>query len=133
MINIVGSLNDATIGNDIQEDCKSKFWQFLDIELPKKRKLLIFLNPFSNNGRAARQWRKAKSIIDKVININMFYYFNIGIHWTRFHWNSKSTTCIWICQWRRFRWVKFDITILLDMMALFHEVEMDWSMKSSMD
>jgi len=33
--------------------------------MPKRRKLLIFLNPFSCNGRATRVWRQAKIILDK--------------------------------------------------------------------
>jgi sphingosine kinase len=55
-INVVATLNDIAIGKPIQNAYN---------ELSPKRKLLVFLNPFSNAGRAARVWRSAINILDK--------------------------------------------------------------------
>ena len=50
----------------------SNLFECVDEELPQKRKLLIFLNPFSCAGRAARVWRRARIILDKAY-INQYF------------------------------------------------------------
>lgn len=55
-INVVATLNDIVVEYPIQDAYQ---------ELPPKRKLLIFLNPFSNHGRAARVWLLAKQVLNK--------------------------------------------------------------------
>jgi hypothetical protein len=42
------------------------------IEMPKKRKLLILLNPFSGGGAAARSWEASQPILEKAhVEINL--------------------------------------------------------------
>lgn len=56
---VVTNLNNLVVGT-------------MDELNPRKRKLLIFLNPFSCAGRAAKVWQQAKVILDKAFIEQVF-------------------------------------------------------------
>eukprot|EP00344_Euplotes_crassus_P011859 CAMPEP_0197009692 /NCGR_PEP_ID=MMETSP1380-20130617/51123_1 /TAXON_ID=5936 /ORGANISM="Euplotes crassus, Strain CT5" /LENGTH=211 /DNA_ID=CAMNT_0042431103 /DNA_START=219 /DNA_END=854 /DNA_ORIENTATION=+ len=56
-LNIVSTLQDLIVGKEPQSEYET---------LPDRRKILIFLNPFSCNGKSRRVWNNsAKAIFDK--------------------------------------------------------------------